>query len=119
MKDYIPNLVQINIFIIFAFCMVACAGENNSLSESPNDDVLAGILNPFNSPCYDWSGNNIPCDFKRQYAELLMDRSIPDPRFIDNKDGTVNDSLTGLIRLKNTNCFGMMNWEGAMRQQKV
>jgi len=119
MKDYIPNLVQINIFIIFAFYIGACAGENNSLSESPNDDVLAGIVNPFNSPCYDWSGNNIPCDFKRQYAELLMDRSIPDPRFIDNKDGTVTDSLTGLIWLKNTNCFGMMNWEGAMLAAKV
>ena len=109
-------LVQINIFIIFvifAFCIGACAGKNNSLPESPNDDVLNSILNPFNSPCYDWRGNNIPCDFKRRYAELLLDRSIPDPRFIDNKDGTVTDSLTGLVWLKNTNCFGMMNWEGA------
>jgi hypothetical protein len=118
MKVYIPNLVQIIIFILFAFCSGSCVGKNNSLSESPNDDVLAGIVNPFNSPCYDWSGNNIPCDFKRPYADLLMDRSIPDPRFIDNKDGTVTDSLTGLIWLRNTNCFGMMNWEGAMLAAK-
>ena len=121
MKDYIPNLVQINIFTIFvffAFCIGACAGENNSLSESPNDDVLAGIVNPFNSTCYDWRGDIIPCDFKRQYAELLFARSIPDPRFIDNKDGTVTDSLTGLIWLKNMNCFGMMDWEGAMLAAK-
>ncbi len=118
MKDYIPNSVLINIFIIFAFCIGACAGKNNSLSEFPNDDVFAGIVNPFNSHCYDWSGNSIPCDFKRQYAELLMDRFIPDPRFIDNKDGTVTDRLTGLIWLKNTNCFGMMNWEDAMLAAK-
>lgn len=113
MKDSIPNLVQINIFIIFAFCIGACAGENRPLSESPNDDVLAALVNPFNSNCYDWRGKNIPCDFKRQYSELLLDRAIPDPRFIDNKDGTVTDSLTGLIWLKNTNCFGMMDWESA------
>jgi hypothetical protein len=118
MKDYIPNLVRIHIFIIFAFCIGACAGRNNSLSEFPNDDVFAEIVNPFNSHCYDWSGNSIPCDFKRQYAELLMDRSIPDPRFIDNKDGTVTDRLTGLIWPKNMSCFGMMNWEGAMLAAK-
>ena len=116
MKVYSLKLVRINlftIFVFFAFCIGAYAGENNSLPEFSNDDELTGIVNPFNSDCYDWRGNNIPCDFKRPYAELLLDRSIPDPRFIDNKDGTVTDSLTGLIWLKNTNCFGMMNWESA------
>jgi len=76
MKDYIPNMVRINmltIFVFFAFCIGACAGGNNSLPESSNDDVLSGIVNPFNSSCYDWRGDNIPCDFKRQYAELLLD----------------------------------------------
>jgi hypothetical protein len=116
MKDYIPNLVQINIFTIFvffAFCIGAYAGENNSLSESPNDDVLADIINPFKSTCYDWRGSTIPCDFKGPYAELLFDKPIPDPRFMDNQDGTVTDNLTGLIWLKNTKCLGMMDWEGA------
>jgi len=75
-------------------------------------------VNPFNSACYDWRGNSIPCDFKRQYAELLLGRPVPDHRFLDNKDGTVTDSLTGLIWLKNTNCFRMMNWEGAKRAAK-
>ena len=118
MKDYIPTLAEISVFIIFAFCMGACAGENEALSESPNDDVLARIVNPLQSTCYDWRGENIPCDFKRQYTELLLDRPIPDPRFLDNEDGTVTDSLTGLIWLKNTNCFGMMNWEGAVLAAK-
>jgi len=116
MKVYIPKLVQINLFItfvFFAFCFGADAGENDPLPEFSNNDELNGIVNPFDSNCYDWRGNNIPCDFKGQYAELLLDRAIPDPRFIDNKDGTVTDSLTGLIWLKNTNCFGMMNWENA------
>jgi hypothetical protein len=115
-KDYIPNLVQLNIFtifVIFAFCIGGCAGKNKALSESPNDDVLAGIVNPFNSTCYDWRGDIIPCNFKRQYAKLLIDKPIPDPRFMDNKDGTVTDNLTGLIWLKNTKCFGLMDLEGA------
>jgi len=30
----------------------------------------------------------------------------PDPRFMDNGNGTVTDNLTGLIWLKNANCFG-------------
>jgi hypothetical protein len=32
---------------------------------------------------------------------------------MDNKDGTVTDNLTGLIWLKNTRCFGLMDLEGA------
>ena len=93
--------------------MGACAGENSSLTESPHDDALTGLVNPFNSSCYDWRGNNIPCGFKRQYAELLLDKPIPDPRFIDNKNGTLTDNLTGLTWLKNTQCFAMMDWESA------
>ena len=83
-----------------------------------HDDILADVVNPFNSTCYDWRGNIIPCDFRRPYAELLFDKPIPDPRFNDNKDGTVTDNLTGLIWLKNTNCFGMMDWEGAILAAK-
>ena len=34
----------------------------------------------------------------------------PNPRFSDNGDGTVTDNLTGLIWLKNANCFGIRTW---------
>jgi hypothetical protein len=34
-------------------------------------------------------------------------------RFIDNRDGTVNDCRTGRIWLKNANCYGMANWDNA------
>ena len=47
-----------------------------------------------------------------------FDKPIPDPRFMDNKDGTVTDNLTGLIWLKNTNCFKMMDWESAILAAK-
>jgi len=38
----------------------------------------------------------------------------PDPRFTDNGNGTVTDNLTGLIWLKNANCFGDLYWYGAL-----
>jgi len=38
----------------------------------------------------------------------------PVPRFTDNEDGTVKDNLTGLIWLKNANCFGLRAWSDAL-----
>jgi len=40
----------------------------------------------------------------------------PNPRFTDNSDGTVKDNLTGLIWLKNANCFGVKNWAPSMAE---
>lgn len=36
-------------------------------------------------------------------------------RYTDNGNGTVTDNWTGLIWLKNANCFGTKTWENAMR----
>jgi len=38
----------------------------------------------------------------------------PSPRFTDNNDGTVTDSLTGLIWLKHADCFGLLQWPNAL-----
>ena len=38
----------------------------------------------------------------------------PDPRFIDNNDGTVTDRLTNLVWLKDMNCFGAIGWYTAL-----
>jgi hypothetical protein len=40
--------------------------------------------------------------------------AIPNPRFTDNTDGTVIDNLTGLVWLKNANCFGEKVWATAL-----
>ncbi|MBF0147454.1 MAG: DUF1566 domain-containing protein [Magnetococcales bacterium] len=40
--------------------------------------------------------------------------SWPVPRFTDNQDGTVSDGLTGLIWLKNADCFGLQSWSSAL-----
>jgi hypothetical protein len=36
-------------------------------------------------------------------------------RFIDNGDGTVTDKWSGLIWLKNANCYGTQTWEDAIQ----
>jgi len=38
----------------------------------------------------------------------------PTPRFTDNGNGTVTDNLTGLIWLKNANCYGLRSWVNAL-----
>ncbi len=38
----------------------------------------------------------------------------PIPRFTDNHDGTVTDNLTGLIWLRDANCFGERSWGEAL-----
>ncbi len=39
---------------------------------------------------------------------------MPNPRLIDNGDGTVIDNLTGLVWLKNANCFGLQTWSQSL-----
>jgi hypothetical protein len=43
----------------------------------------------------------------------------PVPRFIDEGDGTILDRLTGLIWLKDANCFGVRNWWEALTDCNV
>lgn len=38
----------------------------------------------------------------------------PTPRFTGNSDGTVTDNLTGLIWLKDADCFGARDWNTAL-----
>ncbi|MFZ1463615.1 MAG: DUF1566 domain-containing protein [Anaerolineae bacterium] len=38
----------------------------------------------------------------------------PSPRFTDHSNGTVTDNLTGLIWVKNANCFSTQTWANAL-----
>jgi hypothetical protein len=46
-------------------------------------------------------------------GEHQMGTVTPKPRFVDNGDGTVTDTLTNLIWLKNANCYGAQTWDNA------
>jgi hypothetical protein len=43
-------------------------------------------------------------------GDLQKGVAWPDPRFMDNGDGTVTDNLTGLIWLRDATCLGRRQW---------
>jgi len=47
-------------------------------------------------------------------GDLEKGVEVPEPRFKDNLDGTVTDKLTGLIWLKEANCFSTRTWNNAL-----
>ena len=111
----IVSFLILLLFVFYCLCLQpSYAKEDNPQSMYKKDDAVQGIVNPFDSDCYDWRGKNIPCDFDRPYAELLFYKYNPDSRFTDNKDGTVTDNLTKLVWLKNMDCFGMRDWQSAI-----
>ena len=67
-----------------------------------------------NTICSDNSGNVIDCVGTGQDGEYQRGFAWPNPRFTDNFDGTVTDNLTGLIWLKDANCFGGRSWIDAL-----
>jgi hypothetical protein len=64
--------------------------------------------------CYDRYGVEIPCTGTGQDGEYQYGIEWPNPRFTDNGNGTVTDNLTGLIWLKNADCFGERIWSQAL-----
>ena len=54
--------------------------------------------------CYDVAGTVIACAGTGQNGELQTGVAWPNPRFVDNSDGTVTDMLTGLVWLKDASC---------------
>jgi hypothetical protein len=64
--------------------------------------------------CYDAAGNVIPCEGTGGDGEIQAGVAWPEPRFTDNGDGTVTDNLTGLMWLRDSNCFGIKKWQGAL-----
>ena len=64
--------------------------------------------------CYDTAGNVVECAGTGQDGEKQIGVAWPAPRLVDNGDGTVTDNLTGLVWLKNANCFEMRTWDQAL-----
>jgi hypothetical protein len=78
----------------------------------PNE--FAPVEKTGQTKCYDTDGNEISCAGTGQDGDLKKGVVWPNPRFTDNGDGTVTDSLTKLIWLKNANCFGSRSWADAL-----
>lgn len=64
--------------------------------------------------CYDAAGGVIACAGTGQDGDTLKGAAQPSPRFTDNNNGTVTDNLTGLVWLKNADCWGAVTWQTAL-----
>ena len=56
------------------------------------------------SSCYNATGASVPCAGTGQDGDKKTGVEWPSPRFTDNGNGTMTDSLTGLIWLKDATC---------------
>jgi len=86
------------------------------------DDGPAPVERTGQTQCYNENGSWTPCwiciddvcSHTGQDGDWGKGVTWPDPRFTDNGNGTVTDKLTGLIWLKNANCFGVKIWNQAL-----
>ena len=79
--------------------------------------------------CWDWTGTVIDCAATGtgQDGDIQPGVAWPEPRFIDNADGTVTDMLTGLVWLRDASCAdlagtdtsGLAVWMTALTAVKV
>lgn len=64
--------------------------------------------------CYDANGSVIACNGTGQDGDKQKGAAWPSPRFIDNANGTATDNLTGLVWVKNADCFSSQTWTAAL-----
>jgi hypothetical protein len=81
---------------------------------SPPGAPIAPVPQTGQTKCWDSAGKEIDCAGTGQDGDTRAGVKWPSPRFTDNMDGTIRDNLTGLIWLKNANCFGSQTWAQAL-----
>ena len=64
--------------------------------------------------CYNDAGTEITCTGTGQDGASQAGVAIPSPRFVNNNNGTITDTLTNLTWLRNANCWGAMTWLAAL-----
>jgi hypothetical protein len=89
-----------------------CQGTLSDGSETVQVNVLGCTPAPDRAPVAvtGQTGSLAPGDD----GDIQAGVPFPSPRFTDNGDGTVTDNLTGLIWLKNANCFDEQTWANAL-----
>jgi hypothetical protein len=101
-----------------------CKGDFNYDGAVAADDVATFLehfgRSPFNDPCPPDGPSPVPQTGQTtSYAagddgDHQRGVGLVTPRFTDNDDGTVTDNQTGLIWLKDANCFGPRPWSLAL-----
>ena len=97
---------MIRIFVVaISICMLVSTVSSAASIQLPSTGQTV---------CYNTSGAIIACTGTGQDGDKLKGVVIPSVRFNDNGNGTVTDNLTGLVWLKNADCFDVQSWAAAM-----
>ena len=121
-------VIALGLFILSAVTVSAqdfCNGDFNYNGSVAAEDVTEFLnhfgRSQFNNPCpSDGPARPAATGQRISYApgdDGFFEIGVVYPilsRFTDNGDGTVKDKLTGLIWLKNANCFGQRTWSNAI-----
>ncbi len=94
----------INMAVIF--CLVLALPLTGTAAELPRTGQRT---------CFDQTGQSIDHTDSGQDGDLQTGSIWPEPRFIDNGDGTVTDQLTGLMWMFDGRSLGKMSWQAAMQ----
>lgn len=76
--------------------------------------ALVSLPRTGQTTCWDASGSPIACAGTGQDGDKQVGVALPSSRFNDNGNGTITDMMTGLVWLKNANCFGYKPWTTAL-----
>ena len=133
----LPNVKELHSLIDFAFYAPALSDTAGTGQWQPNDPftgVQSGAYWSSSTPAgnspHAWGvslfNGTLPSGEKAPGSTAYVwpvrggqDVVWPNPRFTDNHNGTVTDNLTGLIWLKNANCFGNITWPGALNESNT
>jgi len=125
------RLISIAIILLLSSSTVLaqsfCNGDHDYDGDCDSDDISSFLADfgrsQFNNPCpldgpapvpktgqkdcFDESGSFRACTDTGEDGEYQSGVEWPNPRFTDNGDETVTDTLTGLMWLKEANCMEM------------
>lgn len=87
---------------------------NGDCPPCPPSTIEAEVPRTGQTLCYNTDGDVVDCAGTGQDGDLQKGIPFPMPRFTDNLDGTVTDNMTGLIWLKDANCFERRTWTDAL-----
>ncbi len=103
------------------FGVIAKTGQTTSYGTRDDGALQAGL--DYTSPAFTDNGSSVTDKVygitwnKNAWSDVVsipQGIAVPSPRFTDNNNGTVTDNLTGLLWLKNANCFGVQPWSAAL-----
>ena len=124
MKHLISIAVILLLSSFTVYAQDFCNGDHDFDGDCDSDDVTTFLADfgrsQYNNPCPPDGPTPVPKTGQTtSYAtgddgDLQRGVALVTPRFADNGDGTVTDNQTGLIWMKDANCFGYRLWNEAL-----